>query len=253
MPKPENVFKQSRFPELLTAFPIPWKAPNARSSENDSEEQKMLDRRKLVKGQILKGTTTIGVVCKDGVVLTTDTRATMGSFVAHKHAKKVYRIDHHIAMTIAGVVGDAQAIVEMLRANAALYRFDMARPIPISAAARLVSNILFSARYYPLGVQALIGGVDDSGGHRFALDPLGSTMEEKFVSTGSGSPVAYGVLESEWHDNMVVKEATPMVLRAITSAMKRDSASGDSFDIALITKDAGYREMSEDEKKMLVH
>ena len=253
MPKPENVFKQSRFPELLTAFPIPWKAPNARSSENDSEEQKMLDRRKLVKGQILKGTTTIGVVCKDGVVLTTDTRATMGSFVAHKHAKKVYRIDHHIAMTIAGVVGDAQAIVEMLRANAALYRFDMARPIPISAAARLVSNILFSARYYPLGVQALIGGVDDSGGHRFALDPLGSTMEEKFVSTGSGSPVAYGVLESEWHDNMVGKEATPMVLRAITSAMKRDSASGDSVDIALITKDAGYREMSEDEKKMLVH
>src|SRR5947199_2732925 len=212
-----------------------------------------LEFQRAGKLPVLTGTTTIGVVCHDGTVLTTDTRATMGSFVAHKHAKKVYRIEQHIAMTIAGVVGDAQAIVEMLRANAALYRFDMARPIPISSAARLVSNILFSARYYPLGVQALIGGVDDTGGHIFALDPLGSTMEEKFVSTGSGSPVAYGVLESEWHENMVVKEATPMVLRAITSAMKRDSASGDSFDIALITKDVGYLEMSDDEKKMLVH
>ena len=79
-------------------------------------------------------TTTIGVVCHDGVVLTTDTRATMGSFVAHKHAKKVYRIDQHIAMTIAGTVGDAQAIVEMLRANSALYKLDLARPIPIHSA-----------------------------------------------------------------------------------------------------------------------
>lgn len=197
-------------------------------------------------------TTTIGVVCKDGVLMTTDTRATMGSFVAHKNAKKVYRIDHHLAMTIAGVVGDAQAIVEMLRANAALYKLDLARPMPISSAARLVSNILFSSRFYPLGVQALIGGVDDTGGHIFALDPLGSTMEEKFVSTGSGSPVAYGVLESEWKENMTVKDATPVLVRAISSAMKRDSASGDSFDVAIVTGD-GYHELTADEKKHIIH
>ena len=197
-------------------------------------------------------TTTIGVVCRDGVLMTTDTRATMGSFVAHKNAKKVYRIDNHLAMTIAGVVGDAQAIVEMLRANAALYKLDMARPMPISSAARMVSNILFSSRFYPLGVQALIGGVDDTGGHIFALDPLGSSMEEKFVSTGSGSPVAYGVLESEWKENMMVKDATPVLVRAINSAMKRDSASGDSFDVATVTRE-GYRELTADEKKLLLH
>ncbi len=197
-------------------------------------------------------TTTIGVVCPDGVLMTTDTRATMGSFVAHKHAKKVYQIDHHLGMTIAGVVGDAQAIVEMLKANAALYRLDMARPIPVSAAARMAANILFSSRYYPFGVQALIGGVDDTGGHMFALDPLGSMMEEKFVSTGSGSPVAYGVLESEWKEEMSVKDSTPVLVRAISSAMKRDSASGDSFDVVIITRD-GYRELTDDEKKHIVH
>jgi proteasome beta subunit len=197
-------------------------------------------------------TTTIGVVCRDGVLMTTDTRATMGSFVAHKHAKKVYMIDHHIGMTIAGTVGDAQAIVEMLKANASLYKLDMARPIPIQSAARMVSNILFQARYYPLGVQALIGGMDDTGGHIFALDPLGSMMEERFVSTGSGSPVAYGVLESEWHEDMSVKDSTPVLVRAISSAMKRDSASGDSFDVVTITKD-GYRELTDDEKKHIIH
>ncbi len=197
-------------------------------------------------------TTTIGVVCKDGVLMTTDTRATMGSFVAHKHAKKVYMIDHHLGMTIAGTVGDAQAIVEMLKANAALFKLDMARPIPVQSAARMAANILFQARYYPLSVQALIGGMDDTGGHIFALDPLGSMMEEKFVSTGSGSPVAYGVLESEWHDDMNVKESTPVLVRAISSAMKRDSASGDSYDVVTITKD-GYRELTEDEKKHIAH
>jgi len=197
-------------------------------------------------------TTTIGVVCRDGVLMTTDTRATMGSFVAHKHAKKVYMIDHHLGMTIAGTVGDAQAIVEMLKANSALYRLDMNRPIPVQSAARMVSNILFQARYYPLSVQALIGGMDDTGGHIFALDPLGSMMEERFVSTGSGSPVAYGVLESEWHDDLNVKDSTPVLVRAISSAMKRDSASGDSFDVVTITKD-GYRELTEDEKKHIVH
>jgi proteasome beta subunit len=197
-------------------------------------------------------TTTIGVVCKDGVLMTTDTRATMGSFVAHKHAKKVYMIDHHLGMTIAGTVGDAQAIVEMLKANASLYKLDIARPMPVQSAARMAANILFQARYYPLGVQALIGGIDDTGGHIFSLDPLGSMMEERFVSTGSGSPVAYGVLESEWKDNMSVKESTPVLVRAISSAMKRDSASGDSFDVVTITRD-GYRELTEDEKKHIVH
>ena len=197
-------------------------------------------------------TTTIGVVCPDGVLMTTDTRATMGSFVAHKRAKKVYAIDHHLGMTIAGVVGDAQALVEMLKANAALYRLDMARPMPVSAAARMAANILFSSRYYPFGVQALIGGVDDTGGHLFALDPLGSMMEEKYVSTGSGSPVAYGVLESEWKEDMTVKDSTTVLVRAISSAMKRDSASGDSFDVVTITKD-GYRELTEDEKKHILH
>mgnify|MGYP001147207617 CR=1 FL=1 len=204
-----------------------------------------------ISDKVLKGTTTIGVVCKDGVVLATDTRATMGFFVAHKHAKKVYRIDDHIAMTIAGVVGDAQTVVEILKANAELYKLENGRPMPIGAAARLIANLLFSSRMVPLLLQALIGGVDDLGSRLFALDPFGSLTEEKVVSTGSGSPIAYGVLESQLKESLTVKETVPIVLKAVDSAMKRDAASGDSFDVAIVNA-RGYRELSEEEKRSFI-
>jgi proteasome beta subunit len=200
---------------------------------------------------VLTGTTTMGLVCRDGIVMGTDTRATMGTFVAHKKAKKVYPIDDHVAMTIAGGVADAQSVVEILRANSKLYKFEKGFPIPISAVARLAANILFSSRYFPFIVQSIIGGVDDQGPHIFALDPLGSVTEEKCVSTGSGSPVAYGVLEPGYKEGMPMKDAIPLVVRAVNSAMKRDSASGDSFDVAVVSKE-GYRELSEDEKKRIL-
>lgn len=199
----------------------------------------------------LKGTTTIGVVCKDGVIMATDTRATMGYFIAHKKAKKVYKIDDHMAMTIAGAVADAQTVVEILKVNSKLYRYERGKPMPISAAARLAANVLFSSRLFPLMLQAIVGGIEDGQPKLFALDPLGSLIEEKCVSTGSGSPVAYGVLEAEFKEGMSVKETLPIILKAITSAMKRDAASGDSFDVALVTLE-GYRELKEEEKRKLL-
>jgi len=199
----------------------------------------------------LKGTTTIGVVCKDGVILASDTRVTMGFYVAHKHGKKIYKIDDHLAMTIAGTVADAQRTVDILAANAQLYKLNMGRPIPVGSAARLVANLLFSARYMPLATQVLVGGVDETGPHVFSLDPLGSLTEEKCVATGSGSPIAYGVLEDKFKEDMTVEEALPIIVRAVDSAMKRDAASGDSFNVAVIDV-KGYRELADEEKKRLL-
>lgn len=200
---------------------------------------------------VLKGTTTIGVVCKDGVILASDTRVTMGMYVAHKHGKKVYKIDDHLGMTIAGTVADAQWTVDVLTAHAQMYRISRDRPLPVASAARLVANLLFSARYFPLLTQVLIGGVDDTGPHVFSLDPFGSLTEEKCAATGSGSPVVYGVLEDKYKEGMSVKELLPMVLKAVNSAMKRDAASGDSYIVSVID-DKGYRELAEKEKKQLL-
>jgi len=198
----------------------------------------------------LKGTTTVGVVCTDGVILSSDTRVTMGYFVAHKQGKKIYQIDDHIAMTISGGVADAQYVVEVLKVNAKLYKLNNGRPMPIKAASRLVGNVLFSARG-GLMAQILVGGVDSTGPHVFSLDPFGSLIEETCVATGSGSPVAYGVLEDKFKEGSEIKDMLPVVVRAVDSAMKRDIASGDNYDIALITKD-GYHALSTEEKKKIL-
>jgi proteasome beta subunit len=205
----------------------------------------------VINQMTLKGTTTVGVVCKDGVILASDTRVTMGYYVAHKQGKKVYQIDDHLAMTIAGSVADAQRAVDVLITNAKLYRIELGRPLPVSSAARLLANLLFSARYVPLLAQVLVGGVDDTGPHMFSIDPFGSLTEEKFVSTGSGSPVAYGILEDKFVDGAHVKEMLPIVIKAVNAAMKRDSASGDSYNVAVIDS-KGYRDLSEKEKKQLL-
>jgi proteasome beta subunit len=199
---------------------------------------------------ILKGTTTIGVVCKEGVILASDTRVTMGNYVAHKKGKKVYEIADHLAITISGSVADAQWIVEALKVNAKLFNLNTKRLMPVSAAARLAANIFFSARYAPLIAQILVGGVDESGPHIFSLDPLGSLIEEKCVATGSGSTIAYGVLEAEYKEETSINDLLPVVLSAVSSAMKRDIYSGDSFNISIIDGD-GYRELNEEEKENL--
>jgi proteasome beta subunit len=203
---------------------------------------------------ILKGTTTVGVVCKDGVILGTDTRATMGNYIASKNAKKVYKITDNLAMTIAGGVAVAQRVVEILKINARLYDLEKNRSIPVKSAARLVSNLLFSNREVgsPLPMQALVGGFDETGPHVFNLDPYGSLNEEKMVSTGSGSPFAYGVLESQFREDGAVDEMLSIVVKAVDSAMKRDVASGDSFDVAVIDA-AGFRELSMEEKAAILN
>ncbi|MCD6446372.1 proteasome subunit beta, partial [Candidatus Bathyarchaeota archaeon] len=110
------------------------------------EKTDMINNKK-VDELVLKGTTTIGVVCNDGVILASDTRVTMGYYVAHKHGKKIYKIDDHLAMTIAGSVADAQRAVDILTINAQLYKLETRRPMPVNSAARFIANLLFSVRY----------------------------------------------------------------------------------------------------------
>jgi len=198
-----------------------------------------------------KGTTTVGAVAKDGIVLASDTRVTMGSLIVHRKGKKVYKVDDHLAMTISGVVADAQRTVEMIRANSRIYRLERKGPMPVAVAARLASNLFSSHRLYPLMTQVAIGGVDGSGPHLFSLDPFGSVTEERYVATGSGSPIAYGILEERYREDLELKEVLPIVAQSVNSAMKRDVTSGDDSDVVIIDQ-TGYHELSAEEKKALL-
>jgi len=198
----------------------------------------------------LKGTTTLAIKCVDGVIMATDTRATMlPGFVAHKRVKKVYRVTRNIGMTIAGVPAEALNILDLLKANASIYQIHRKREIPVRAVASLASNLLFSQRYYPYAVQIIIGGYDSEGYHLYSLDPFGSAIEDNLIATGSGSPVAYGVLESEYDKKISLNDGLALVAKAIHSAMKRDVYTGDSFDIATVTREKGYVELTTEEKE----
>ncbi|MDK2831399.1 MAG: proteasome beta subunit, partial [Methanolobus sp.] len=192
-----------------------------------------------------------GIVCKDGVVLATEQRATMGNFIASKTAKKVYQIDDRVAMTIAGSVGDAQQIVRVMSVESKLYKMRRKESMTIKGLTTLLSNMLSGQRYYPLMVQLLVGGYDKNGPSIYSLDALGGSIEEtKAVSTGSGSPFAYGVLEDRYRENMSTEEGVELAVRALHNAMKRDSASGENIDVVVINEDKYTRLDMDEVKKM---
>ncbi len=197
----------------------------------------------------MKGTTTIGIVFSDGVVLATEKRATMGYMIASKKAKKVYQVADRIGMTTAGGVGDAQQLARILTVECNLYQIRRSRPITVGATATLLSNYLNQNRYFPYYVQLLVGGIDEHGPSVYSVDAMGgATKEEEIVSTGSGSPMAYGVLEDRFTPKMSRDEAIDLAVRALKSAMKRDAGSGEGIHIVVITKEK-YEELSEEQLK----
>ena len=199
--------------------------------------------------QIKKGTTTCGLTCKDGIVLAADTRASAGFFIADRHVMKIQKVDRHLGMTIAGGVADAQNLVDVMRYNANIYRISNRELMPVSSAARLCSNVLFNQRYFPYYVQIILAGYDNKeGGQIYNIDLFGSMTSEKFISTGSGSPVAYGYLESEYKDALSVNEAYKIAIQAIAAAIRRNAGTGDNINAVIIDKD-GYRELSKEVKE----
>lgn len=197
------------------------------------------------------GTTTVGLVCKDGIVLASDRRATMGYLIASKDIDKVYAIDEHLGLTLAGGVGDAQMLVRWMQAEARLYKLKHGRPIGIEAAATLLANILAQYKYFPFFVQLLLGGYDEKP-RVFSIDMLGGITEEKLTSTGSGSPVAYGVLEELYTEGSTTDEGARVAAKAVSAAMQRDAASGERVDVCVIDKNGFRRYSKEDVRKLLV-
>jgi proteasome beta subunit len=194
------------------------------------------------------GTTILGMVCKDGVVIASERRATMGTLIAHKTTKKLYKIDVHLALATAGLVGDLQVLSRYLSAEANLYRLKRDAKIPVKSAATLMSNILNSRKFTPYFVQLILGGWDSAGGHIYSLDAAGGAIPDKYTAGGSGSPYVYGVLEDLYRDDITVEEGIDIAARAMCAALGRDSASGDGMDIAVITEKE-FKYLTEDEIK----
>jgi proteasome beta subunit len=196
--------------------------------------------------EVKKGTTTIGLVCKEGVVMATEMRATMGTLIAHKTTQKLFKIDDNLGLTVAGVVGDAQTLARYITAEVELYKLKRGQQMTVRSAATLTSNILAGSRFYPYYVGLILGGIDRDGNHVYALDMVGGAIPDDFVTTGSGSPYVYGVLEDHYEKGLSVNDGMDLAIRSLHAAMRRDSASGDGYSVASITKE-GFAPLDEKE------
>ncbi len=201
--------------------------------------------------KILHGTTTVGIKATDGVILCADMRASAGYFIANNNTMKIQKIDEHAGMTMAGGVADAQNITDILRYHANIHRIQKHEPIPIKSLTRLTSLIFHQNRGYPFIADILVGGYDNAGPALYNIDMFGSVEEKNYVTTGSGSPVAYGLLEEEYHDDLTVEEAKVIALRAVKAAIVRNIGTGDGINIAIIDKN-GFRLLTKDQKKSII-
>ena len=198
---------------------------------------------------IKTGTSTVGITYDGGVVVGADHRATMGHFIANKSVQKLFRISDNIALTTAGLVGHAQSLSRVLAAELKLFELKRDTPMTVKGAATFTANILSGRPHY---VQLLIVGVDPSGPSVYSIDSAGGSIPDTYCATGSGSPYMYGVLEDQFKKGMSKDQALLLAAKSLLASAQRDAASGNGMDLAFITNETGFTQLSEEEVSTLL-
>jgi len=195
----------------------------------------------------MPGATAVGITFDGGIVLASEKRIAFGNFLVSKSTKKTFQITNKVGATCAGLVADMQILSLQISALAKIRKMDIKRDVPPNTVAKMMSNMMYERRYFPLLTQVIVGGVVDKP-IMYTLDPLGSVLPDEYAAVGTGAEMALGVLDPQFKANMSREEAVDLAKRAVRSAALRDSASGDGLDILVITKD-GTEEFTEDIEK----
>jgi proteasome beta subunit len=188
----------------------------------------------------IPGATAVGMIYKDGVVLGSERRITLGSFVVSKKGKKTFKVTETVGATCAGMVADMQNLVKEVGVYVKLKELEAKRPLAASAVAKLTSVIMFERRFSPLLTQVILGGVDAKP-RIWVLDPLGSLLTDEYASVGTGAESATGVIEAGYGAGLSEKDARDLTIASIKAAIERDSMSGNGIDLLTIDKQ-GFRE-----------
>ncbi|MHA1341138.1 MAG: proteasome subunit beta [Promethearchaeota archaeon] len=218
-----------------THFNLNYKVVDLEKSKEEIAKQKGL-------GNLKTGTTTVGLVCKDGVCLATDRRATMEYYIASKTAEKLHQIQPHLWMTIAGSVADAQYLIDIIKAETNLFQIQHKIKVPVIVAANILRNTLYRYKGF-FGVGLILGGITkEKGPELYDIGGYGSLLPEKYCSVGSGSTYAIGLLEAKYKEDLSVEEGMKIAATAVRSAIIRDIFSGNGIDVVGIKVDSFKRE-----------
>jgi proteasome beta subunit len=181
-------------------------------------------------------TTIVGILSREGAVLSSDKRASKGFFIGSKITQKILKVDDSLAVAIAGQVSDAEYLVNAVRAERSLVTLQRGYPLTVKETAKLISNVAYQGMrsYQPYYAEFIVAGVDRLGPKVYVSDMSGAVSSEDFVSSGSGSPIAYGVLESNYRPNMSLDQLKELASKAVQAAMERDPGSGNGIDVVAI-------------------
>ncbi len=191
----------------------------------------------------MPGATAVGITYDGGLVLASEKRIAFGNFLVSKTTKKTFEITPKVGATCAGLVADMQILSLQIAALAKIRKMELKRDVPPNSVAKMMSNMMYERRYFPLLTQVIVGGIVDKP-VLYTLDPLGSVLPDEYAAVGTGAEMALGVLDPQFKQNMTEDEAVDLAKKAVRSATLRDSASGDGLDIMVISKD-GIKESSE--------
>lgn len=193
--------------------------------------------------EYMPGATAVGLTFNGGVVIASERRIAYGNFLVSKSTKKTFSITDYVGAACAGLVADMQILTLQMIALAKIRKLNIKREIPPNSLAKMMSSLMYERRYFPLLTQVIVGGVVDKPAI-FTLDPLGSVLPDDYAAVGTGAEMALGVMDNDFKEGMEEKEAVNLALKAIRSAVMRDTASGDGVDVMVIDK-KGSREFTE--------
>lgn len=188
----------------------------------------------------MPGATAVGMIFDGGVVLASERRIAFGNFLVSKSTKKTFEITPKVGAACAGLVADMQLLTLQISALAKIRKMEIKRDVPTNTVAKMMSNMMYERRYFPLLTQVIVGGVVNEP-VLYTLDPLGSVLPDDYAAVGTGAEMALGVLDPQFEKDMSRDDAISIVRKAITSASMRDSASGDGMDIMTITEKDGIK------------
>lgn len=186
-----------------------------------------------------KGTTTLAFKFNDGIIISVDSRSTMGSYISSGTVMKAIKINPFLMGTMAGGAADCSFWQRNLGMECRLYELRNGRRITVAGASKLLANVMSSYRGYGLSMGSMIAGWDETGPQLYYCDDQGTRLKGKYFSVGSGSTYAYGVLDTGYREDLTVEEAIDLGARAIYHATHRDGASGGINNLFRMTKD-GY-------------
>ena len=203
------------------------------------------------KEAVKRGSTCLGIVFKDGVLLAT-IKPTM-SLMVPESVEKIFQVDDHIGAVASGYLADARALTNIGRIRSQVHKITYEEPIDVWGLARVVGDRMQISTLYaglrPFGVSFLIGGWDKSGLHLIETDPSGMLYEWYAYAIGRGAQLANKILKQKWKETISEKDAIDLAMDIISKTEKERKES--TIDIAIIKKDGKFRRLSEEEIKKL--